>query len=54
MLDLGIFLTNDLLDTHLPEQVSERVYADPVVKKLAAQVRRGFFQENGMKTSLGL
>ena len=50
MLYLGIFLTNDLLATHLPEQVSKRVYADPMVKKLAAQVRSRFFQENGRKT----
>jgi hypothetical protein len=47
MLYLGIFLTNGLLATHLPEQVSERVYADPVVKKLAAQVRQQLFYENG-------
>jgi len=45
MLFLGLFLANDLLRTALPEEVVQRLQADPVVKSLAAQVREWLFRE---------
>ncbi len=47
MLSLALFLTRDLLEVDLPEQVVERVQSDPVVTLLAAQVRQRLFDENG-------
>jgi hypothetical protein len=46
MLFLGLFLVSDLLGTTLPEEIWERVKADPVVKALAAQVRDHLFIES--------
>ena len=38
MLFLGLYLASDLLGAELPEEVSERVQADPTVEALAGQV----------------
>lgn len=45
MLFLGLFLASDLLGAALPEEVWQRVQADPVVKSLATQVRQRLFRE---------
>jgi hypothetical protein len=43
MLYLGLFLARDLLGTILPEEIWEKVEADPVVASLAAHVRAHLF-----------
>lgn len=45
MLFLGLFLASDLLGAPLPDEVLQRVWADPSVKALAAQVRERLFRE---------
>lgn len=42
---LGLCLARDLLGTALPEEVRQRMQADPVVKSLAAQVCERLFRE---------
>jgi hypothetical protein len=45
MLLLGLYLANDLLEAPLPEEIKARVYSDPAVRSLAAQVRERIFRE---------
>ena len=45
MFFLGLFLASNLLGATLPEEVMQRVEADPAVKRLAAQVRERLFRE---------
>jgi hypothetical protein len=54
MLFLGLFLANDLLGAPLPEDVLQRVQADPAVASLAEQVRQGLFgHAHGQPGDLG-
>ena len=46
MLFLGLYLASDLLEISLPEEASQRVQADPVVRSLAARVRERLFRES--------
>ena len=45
MLSLGLLLARDLLGATLPEEVSQKVQADPVSRSLAADVRERLFSE---------
>ncbi|MBA3474629.1 MAG: nucleotidyltransferase family protein [Rubrobacter sp.] len=47
MLFLGLFLASDLLGAPLPDEVLQRVRADPSVKALATQARERLFREPG-------
>ena len=51
MLFLGLFLARDLLAAALPEDVWQRVTADPQVRSLAVQVRAMLFREANDRTS---
>jgi hypothetical protein len=54
MLFLGLFLANDLLGAVLPEDVWQRVRADPAVVSLAGQVRERLFGDaHGQPGDLG-
>jgi hypothetical protein len=44
-LALGLYLANDLLGAELPEEVLEKVRADPKIEALATQVRSLLFQD---------
>ena len=50
MLFLGLFLARDLLAAALPEDVWQRVTADPQVRSLAVQVRAMLFREANDRT----
>lgn len=50
MLLLGLFLASDLLGAALPEEVSERVRADPTVGTLAGRIREQLFRETDRST----
>jgi len=43
MLFLGLYLTKDLLDTSIPVEVMKQIESDPMVKRLAKQVRQQLF-----------
>lgn len=45
MLRLGLYLAREVSGANLPEEVVLKVRADPVVRELAAQIRRGLFVE---------
>jgi len=45
MLLVGLFLASELLGSVLPEEVSERVHADPIVRSLARQVSEQLFRD---------
>ena len=45
VLFLGLYLASDLLGAVLPQEVSQRVQSDPVVKSLATQVCERLFSE---------
>lgn len=45
MLSLGLLLARDLLGAGLPDKISQRVQADPVVESLAADVRERLFSD---------
>ncbi|MFQ5849219.1 MAG: nucleotidyltransferase family protein [Candidatus Binatia bacterium] len=45
MLFLGLYLASDLLEAALPEEASQRVHADPVLRLLAVQMRERLFRE---------
>lgn len=47
-LALGLFLASDLLGVSLPEEVLRRIQADPIVSRLAAQVRELLFCEDAV------
>ena len=53
MLILGLFLAKHLLGISLPELVESRIQANPIVKKLAEEIKAGLFGENGSTTSIG-
>ena len=44
---LGLFLAKDLIGIDLPERVSEKIEANPVIKKLTARVYKKLFYEVG-------
>ncbi|MBI3351135.1 MAG: nucleotidyltransferase family protein [Nitrospirae bacterium] len=46
MLLLGLFLAHDLLKAPLPEEILQKVRAYPVVKSLATEVVKQFFEKN--------
>jgi hypothetical protein len=52
MLFLGLFLANDLLRAALPEEILQRLQADPVVKSLAVQVQEWLFREGDWQLEL--
>jgi hypothetical protein len=45
MVFLGLFLAKDLLDTSIPEEMMHQIEGDPMVRRLARQVRQRLFQE---------
>jgi Uncharacterised nucleotidyltransferase len=45
LLQLGLFLAHDLLEAVLPEEVSRRIQADPVIRRLAVQVYRHLLRD---------
>jgi hypothetical protein len=51
---LGLYLANALLGAALPEEVMQRVQTNPVIKSLAAQVRKGLFSapDSGSRADL--
>jgi hypothetical protein len=52
MLLLGLFLASDLLGAALPEEVSQRVRADPIVKVLAEWTCEQLFRESNRPAGL--
>jgi hypothetical protein len=44
MLFLGLLLARDLLETPLPEEISRRAHADPVVEVLVRRIGERLFQ----------
>ena len=52
MLLLGLFLASDLLGAALPEEVSQRVRADPIVKALAEWTCEQLFRESNRPAGL--
>jgi len=46
ILNLGLYLAKDILDTELPEEISKKVLKDTVVKSLALRVKNWLFQDN--------
>lgn len=53
ILYLGLLLSKDLLGASVPEEIGKRVGADPMVRRLAEQVKQNLFQaSNGSPPSL--
>eukprot|EP00920_Eleutheroschizon_duboscqi_P038916 GHVT01093607.1.p2 GENE.GHVT01093607.1~~GHVT01093607.1.p2 ORF type:complete len:127 (-),score=19.01 GHVT01093607.1:299-679(-) len=46
MLHLGLFLASTLLEAPIPEKIGNKAAANPVVKRLAAQVCHRLFRES--------
>ena len=53
MLFLGLYLAKDILGASFPDEVMQRTGSDPVVKRLAGQVKQWLFRENDSIPGIG-